>query len=434
MAKLFASEAAHAVARESLSLHGEAGQLTVSAVERHYRDTPLMIIGEGTNEIQRTIIARQLLERYGERMGALTSRAGESEERRQILLAVRQAVDKTVAPLARQTDAYPGELIAQLADLGVLGATIPPDDGGLGLDLETTAMILEELARGSAALAGAVTGHLAAAHTLARFGTTDQRRRFLAAMTRGEVLGEVAFDLEAVAVTPVGDAWGLTGVLPLVENATHATLFVVGAQLETGATCFLIRRDTPGLTVEPPSPTLGERGLDLCDVRLESARIDSASLLGGLAGRGSDQMGMAEAVARLGAAATAVGVAQASFEAALRYSQQRSAFGKPICQHQAVQLKLADMATTITAARLLTYEGAWQLDHEGKDTGVRLAKMFASEVAADVTLEAMRIHGGYGYTAEFPVERYYRDAARLVVVLGGNDGERHVLARRHDVA
>jgi alkylation response protein AidB-like acyl-CoA dehydrogenase len=147
-------------------------------------------------------------------------------------------------------------------------------------------------------------------------------------------------------------------------------------------------------------------------------------------GSAGEALASAGAFARLGVAALAVGVAQAAFEAALRYSQQRSTFGRPICQHQAVQLKLADMATSLTAARLLTYDGARRLDGGGDDVGARLARVFASEVAADVTLEAMRIHGGYGYTAEFPVERHYRDAARLLVSLGGNDAERQALASR----
>jgi alkylation response protein AidB-like acyl-CoA dehydrogenase len=429
MAKLFASEAAHAVAGASLRLSGEAGQLQAFTGERHYRDTPLMIIGEGTNEIQRTIIARQLLERYGERMGALTSRDGESEERRQIVLAVRHFVEKTVAPLARETDAYPAELMTQLANLGLLGATAAPDDGGLGLDLEACAMILEELARGSAALAGIVTAHLAAVHALGRQGTPRQRARILAPLTRGEAIGTLVFGAGQVIAAREGEAWHLSGRVPLVENASHATLFVVAATADGVDSCFLVGRDTLGLTVGLARPVLGARGLDVGDVCFDQARIDAEARLesgdGGVTARDA-----AGAVARLGVAATAVGVAQAAFEAALRYSQQRSTFGKPICQHQAVQLKLADMATAITAARLLTYEGAGQLAREGDDTGVRLAKLFASEVAADVTLDAMRIHGGYGYTTEFPVERYYRDAARLVVSLGGNDGERRVLAGR----
>src|SRR5438128_1745270 len=313
MAKLFASETAQELAVTALSLHGPAGTRADRAVERHYRDTPLMLIGEGTNEIQRTLIARQLAERYGERLGALTSREGEALERRQMVLAVRQVVDKDVAPVCQELDrtgAYPAELVGALADLGVLGAMIPQDWGGLGLDVRTYAMLVEELARGSAALATA------------------------------------------------------------------------GARLAA--------RDVLG------SP-----------------------------GRGDEPIAAALALARLGAAATAVGVAQAAFEAALRYSQQRTAFGKPIAHHQAIQLKLADMATRITAARLLAEAAT---EHGLDADRLKMAKIYASDTAYDVTLESMRIHGRYGYTAEFPVERYYRDAAHLLVTPTGNDAERRALA------
>jgi alkylation response protein AidB-like acyl-CoA dehydrogenase len=432
MAKLFASEAAHVVATASLQLHREAGQLATSTIERHYRDTPLMIIGEGTNEIQRTIIARHLLERYGERLGALTSRESECEDRRQIVLAVRQFVEKTVVPLARASDAYPAEPLAQLADLGVLGATAAPEDGGLGLDLETCAMILEELARGSAALAGIATAHLAATHVVARHGHPRQRARMLPPLTRGDVLATLVFGVGPVTALRTGEQWCLAGRVPFVENTGHATLLLVGATADGAPSSFLVPRDTPGLALEPSGPTLAMRGLDLGDVRFDDVRVNADALVevDGGGDRRDGPMDAAGALARLGAAAMAIGVAQAAFEAALRYSQQRSTFGKPICQHQAVQLKLADMATAITAARLLAYDGARQFDGGGDDTGIRLAKLFASEVAADATLEAMRIHGGYGYTTEFPVERYYRDAARLVVCLGGNDDERQILALR----
>jgi alkylation response protein AidB-like acyl-CoA dehydrogenase len=426
MAKLFASEAAQTVAAAALRLAGADGQLQAAAVERHYRDTPLMIIGEGTNEIQRTIIARQLLERYGERMGALTSREGEAEERRTIVLAVRQFVEKTVAPLAQESAAYPAAAVAQLADLGVLGATAAPDDGGLGLDLETCAMILEELARGSAALAGVVATHLAVVRALARHGTRAQRARWLGRLTRGETLGALLAGAGGITASRDGDAWSLGGGAALVDNAGHASLFLVCAADDRGDACWIVGRGAPGLALHPPPPVLGLRGLARADAHFGTVRVGPDERLGG----GEPSRAEVQGLARLGIAAAAVGVAQAAFEAALRYSQQRSAFGKPICQHQAVQAKLADMATAITAARLLTADAARRLERDGDDTGAGLARIFASEVAADVTLEAMRIHGGYGYTAEFPVERLYRDAACLVVSLGGNDAERDRLARR----
>jgi alkylation response protein AidB-like acyl-CoA dehydrogenase len=432
MAKLYASEVAQQVATDALLLHGEARPLASSSVERHYRDAPLMIIGEGTNEIQRTIIARNLLQRYGERLGALTSRATEPDERKQIVLAVRQFVEKQVVAVAQAPAGYPVETVARLAELGLLGAIVPSEMGGLGLDFTTYAMIVEELGRGSATLAGVVTPHLAAAHAIARFGTPEQRERILAPMTRGEILGSGSFADVApgarLRARRDGSDWVLTGTVEQVENATRVDGVLLFADEGVSTSAFLVGRTGDRLTVGAPAPMLGARGLDLCELTLDGLRCSPAWLLGGVPGHGAAHQREAAAIARLGVAATAVGVAQAAFEAALRYSQQRSAFGKPICEHQAIQLKLADMATTITAARLLTYEAARRLEHDADGIHARMAKLYAAEVAASVTLEAMRVHGGYGYTTEFPVERYYRDAARLILCLGGSDGERTALA------
>jgi len=426
MAKLFASETAQELAVTALSLHGPAGTRADRAVERHYRDTPLMLIGEGTNEIQRTLIARQLAERYGERLGALTSREGEALERRQMVLAVRQVVDKDVAPVCQELDragAYPAELVGALADLGVLGAMIPQDWGGLGLDVRTYAMLVEELARGSAALATVVARHAAVAHALARFGTDEQKHRILAPMASGAALWTWERG-GTVAAARDGDGWRLEGAAPPTDNATRVAGFLVEARAESGSVTLLVGRDTPGVRLGEPLATLGLRGVDPCAVAFAGARLAARDVLGS-PGRGDEPIAAALALARLGAAATAVGVAQAAFEAALRYSQQRTAFGKPIAHHQAIQLKLADMATRITAARLLAEAAT---EHGLDADRLKMAKIYASDTAYDVTLESMRIHGGYGYTAEFPVERYYRDAAHLLVAPTGNDAERRALA------
>ena len=427
MAKLFASEAAQELAVTALRLHGPGGTRADRAVERHYRDTPLMIIGEGTNEIQRTLIARQLVDRYGERLGALTSREGEAPERRQMVLAVRQFVEKQVVPVCQELDGagtYPTDLVAALAGLGVLGAVVPHTWGGLGLDGQTYAMLVEELARGSAALATVVAAHSVAAGALAGFGTDEQKRRILAPMARGEILGTWGRGGTLTALRE-GEGWRLDGDTP-VDNAPRVAGLLVEARVEpTGTTCFLVGRDTPGVRLGEPVASLGLRGVDRCVVAFAGARLGARDVLGA-AGRGDAPIAAALLLARVSAAASAVGVAQAAFEAALRYAQQRTAFGKPIGQHQAIQLKLADMATNVTAARLLTYEAAGEPDTDR----IAMAKIYASEVAADVTLESMRIHGGYGYTAEFPIERYYRDAAHFLVAPTANDAERHALAGR----
>jgi alkylation response protein AidB-like acyl-CoA dehydrogenase len=420
MAKLFASESAQDVAVEALRLHGGAGALAALNVERYYRDTPLMIIGEGTNEIQRTIIARNLLERYGERFGAITSREGESEDVRQMVLAVRQLVDKQVVPVARDLDiahAHPAALVTALGELGILGALADPRDGGLGLDRRTAAMIIEELARGSAALAAIALSHFLAIHAI---GTTASGERLLPAMTRGETLGAVAL-ASGVRAVRAGDDWVLDGETPPIDHAAHAGLVLVEAAAPDGRVWLLVNPDAAGVRVGAPVATLGLRGLDACPVQFEGCRVPSRDLLGG-----AQVSAGVLALSRLGVAAIGVGLAQAAFEAALRYSQQRTTFGKPIAQHQAIQLVLAGMATRITAARLLTYAAAAP---DADDATRLIAKVYASEVAYEVTLDSMRVHGGYGYTSEFPVERYYRDAARLASTPTPNAADRAEIAR-----
>jgi alkylation response protein AidB-like acyl-CoA dehydrogenase len=425
MAKLFASESAHEVAVAAMRVHGETATLARLSVERHYRDTPLMIIGEGTNEIQRTLIARQLVQRHGERLGALTSREGEPDERRQLVLAVRQFVDKSLAPVAAEHDAadrYPEAIVRELAELGVLGAVVDPRHGGLGLDLVTTAMILEELARGWTTVAAAVAGHLATTWALDRLAPPAEREARLPGLARGEPLATAVLT-GGVAARRAGDAWTLAGTTGLADNAPRAHWFAVDAAAPAGGRLVaLIGRDAPGLSLGAPEATLGARGLQpraltLADAPaalvLDAADADAAARLRGFA--------------CLAAAAIAVGLAQAAFEAALRYSQQRTTFGKPLCQHQAVQLKLADMATGITAARLLTYRAG---ECRADPAAAAMARLHASTVAARTTLESMRIHGGYGYVSEFPVERYYRDAARLLFAPVDDDTLRADLAGR----
>jgi alkylation response protein AidB-like acyl-CoA dehydrogenase len=421
MAKLHASETAYTLAVTAMRVHGEAGVLQRHTVERHYRDAPLMIIGEGTNEIQRSLIARQLVERHGERLGALTSREGESEERRQIVLAVRQFVDKSLIPIAAGHDAvgrYPAPIVAELAELGVLGALVDPERGGLGLDLVATAMVLEELARGWTTPAAAVAGHLLATWAIERFAGAGEREAQLPVLARGERLATTVLG-GRITARREGGRWVLDGETSLADNAPRADRFLVRAQAGPGQRLLaLVERGARGLVVGEPEATIGSRGLDPAALRLTTTPAalvldDDDALLG---------------VASVAAAAIAVGVAQAAFEAALRYSQQRTTFGKPLCQHQAVQLKLADMATAITAARLLTEHAA---AGEPFDPAAGMqARLAAAQAAADATLESMRIHGGYGYVSEFPVERFYRDAARLSFVpLDDETLRAHIAAR-----
>jgi alkylation response protein AidB-like acyl-CoA dehydrogenase len=418
MAKLAASEAAQELAATSLRIHGEAGQLTTLTAERLYRDTPLMIIGEGTNEIQRLIIARQVLERGGTAADA----EADSDERR-LVLAVRQVVAKEIVPLVDEHERaglWPEGLMGVVADLGLLGALAPADAGGLGLPLPSAARLLEELARGWTVVAAIVAGQLTVTDTLARSAHREHRGQ-LAAMIRGAVWGAAALGGE-VRARRDGDGWRLGGRAGLVDNAGRAALFLVRVEAEEGARLAVVPRAAAGLGVEPAPPTVGARGLGQGYLSFSDVGLPGAGLLGPEAER------RAGAVARLGLAATGVGLAQAAFDAALRYSRERTAFGQAICQHQAVQLELADMATAIVTARLLTLDAAAALER-GDPWPAAMARIAATETAGRVALDAMRIHGGYGYTNDFPVERYYRDAPRLVLALGGIDREREALGR-----
>jgi alkylation response protein AidB-like acyl-CoA dehydrogenase len=425
MAKLAASETAQELAEAALRIHGEAGQLTTLPAERLYRDTPLMIIGEGTNEIQRLIIARQLLERAGEG-GDLTADAGGDPEARRLVRAVRQVVDKEVSPLAAECERagrWPADIMRTVADLGLLGAPVPSDLGGLGLALPVVTRLVEELARGWTVVAEIALGHLVAVDALARSGDPGWRRR-LGVLTSGERWATFARS-EGLAVTADAGGLVLNGRTSLADNAVHADVFLVLAGGGAGAPlAALVPRAAAGLAVEPGPDTVGARGVGAGYLSFTDVRLPAPSVLGAAASA------RAEALARLGLAATGVGLAQAALEAAVRYARERTAFGRAICQHQAVQLKLADMATAITAARLLTAHAAERLERSGDDVPAAMARLAAAEAASRVSLEAMRIHGGYGYTTDFPVERYYRDAPHLVLALGGPDGERRRLGSR----
>src|SRR5262250_2992899 len=430
MAKLYASESAQEAAAGTLRVLGGRGPATAGIAERLYRDTPLMVIGEGTNEIQRTIIARNLLQRHGERLGALTSLDAEPEERRLMALAVRQLVEREIAPAAVEddrADRFPAASIDKLGELGLFGAVVPSDSGGLGLDGAAYALLAEEIGRGSATLAAVLASHLDAAEAVLRLGGLEQRRRLLPALASGTLRGGTvkSVDGRRPRATRQGDGFIVSGRELVASPGRHANLFVFLAEAEDGVHALLVEAGHRGLELVEPFPTVGRRGGDLWRVELAQCVISGGQVLGG--GRALDAKDLAalDGSSRMRETAAAVGLAQAAFEAALRYSQQRSAFGVPICQHQAIQLKLADMATAIAVSRLLTQRAA----AEGGAVHAGMAWLHAAETASVVTLESMRIHGGYGYTAEFPVERYYRDAAMLLA--SGTDGDeiRHVVAR-----
>jgi alkylation response protein AidB-like acyl-CoA dehydrogenase len=319
-----------------------------------------------------------------------------------MLLAVRQVVDKSVAPVAAEHDRgglVPDEIIAQLADLGIFAALVPPAHGGLGLDPATWTMLIEEVARAWAAPALLAVAQGAVAAALGVAGGDSARH--LAALGRAETLSAVV-PLPAALARREGAECVLDGTTAPIAHAGRTGLLAL--TLVDATAWWLVPASMAGVTVAPAAPDVGLRGAPAATIALRGVRLPVA--------RPSSSAPRLLAVIDLGIGAVAVGLGQAAFETALRYSQQRSAFGKAICQHQAVQLTLADMATRLTAARLLVADAAGRL----ATNAARRARGFAVDAAVGITLDSMRIHGGYGYTTEFPVERYYRDAAALLAM------------------
>ena len=373
-----------------------------------------------------------------------------AEARRQIVSLVREFVRRDVEPVAGQydnDDVYPDELVEKMAHMGLFGITIPEEYGGLGLDYTTLATIFEELSKGWMSLAGVIGTHHVMAYILASFGTEEQRQRLLPGMARGEIRGGLALtepeagsDLQNIQTTAVrdGEEYVLTGRKMFITNAERGSAFAVLVKTDKGATpphrgmsCFVVQKPSAGLSVGQHLDKLGYRGLDTCELVLDGCRVAAENLVGEVEGQGFRQVMSGLETGRINVAARAVGVATAAFDAAIEYAQRREAFGSPIARHQAIQIKLADMATKIQAARLLTYDAAAKKDAgERVDLEAGMAKLFASEVCGEVTLEAMRIHGGYGYIKDYPVERYYRDAPLMIIGEGTNEIQKLVIARR----
>lgn len=370
-------------------------------------------------------------------------------EQEEIVAAVRRFVEREVMPVASELEhrnEYPHGLVEAMRNLGLFGATIPVEYGGLGLDVTTYARIVEELARGWMSLSGVLNTHLMVAYLIRVHGTEEQRQHYLPAMARGDHRGAFCLtephagsDAQRIRTTAVrrGDVYVLNGSKMFITNARTASVYAIAAKTDPkadppyrGISLFLGEKG-PGLTVSRDIDKLGYKGIETCEVHLEDYAVPATRVLGGEEGKGFLQVMSALEVGRVNIAARAVGVATAAFEQAIRYAQQRETFGRPIAQHQAIQLKLADMATKIEAARLLTYRAAEKKDRgERADLEAGMAKLFASETCLEVATEAMRILGGYGYTAEFPVERYFRDAPLMIIGEGTNEIQRLVIARQ----
>ena len=374
----------------------------------------------------------------------------ESEARTQIVTLVRDFVRRDVEPVAGRydnEDIYPHELVEKMREMGLFGVTIPEEYGGLGLDYTTYAMIFEELSKGWMSISGAIGTHHVMSYMIANFGTEEQREQFLPRMAEGELRGGLALtepeagsDVQNIQTTAVkdGEEYVLNGSKMFITHAQNGNAFAVMAKTDTdadppyrGISCFIVEKPAAGFSVGQHLDKLGYRGLDTCELVFEDCRVSADSLVGGVEGQGFRQVMSGLETGRINVAARAVGVATAAFEAAIQYAQRRKAFGVPIAQHQSIQNMLADMGTKIQAARLLTYDAAAKKDAgERVDLEAGMAKLFASEICGQVTLDAMRIHGGYGYTKDYPVERYYRDAPLMIIGEGTNEIQRLVIARR----
>jgi alkylation response protein AidB-like acyl-CoA dehydrogenase len=369
-----------------------------------------------------------------------------SVEERQVVELVRQFVDEAVRPVVRELehgDTYPEALIEQMKELGVFGLVVPAPYGEVQVSAACFALVTEELARGWMSLAGAMGGHSVVCSLLATYGTPEQRARYLPRLATGELRATMALtepgggsDLQAMRTVarPEGDEWVVTGSKTWITNARRAGLVALLCKTDPGADpphrgmSILLVEKGPGLTVQRDLPKLGYKGVESCEIVLDGYRAPRDAVLGGEPGRGFGQMMRGLELGRLQVAGRAVGVARAAFEDAFHYAQQRESFGKPIWQHQSVGNLLADMATRLTAARRLVLFAAERIDSGARaDLEAGMAKLFASEAAMQITLDAVRVHGGYGYSTEFDVERYFRDAPLMIVGEGTNEIQRSVI-------
>jgi alkylation response protein AidB-like acyl-CoA dehydrogenase len=373
-----------------------------------------------------------------------------SPDERDIVGVVRDWVTSAVQPAARDLEhanTYPAEFIQTMQELGVYGLVIPQAYGGAEVSTACFALVTEELARGWMSLAGAMGGHSVIARIISRFGTQEQKDAWLPRMATGEVRAAMALtepsggsDLQAIRTRAARDGAGgyrLDGTKTWITNARMADLTAVLCKTDPDASpasrgiSILLAAKGPGFTVSRDLPKLGYKGVESCELVFDAHHCPAGALLGGQEGQGFRQMMDGLELGRIQVAARAVGVARAALEDSLRYAQQRETFGQPIWRHQAVGHRLADMATAVEAARLLTARAAAALDSGRRsDLEAGMAKLFASEVCLQVTADAIRVHGGYGYSTEFDIERYYRDAPLMVVGEGTNDIQRSVIIRQ----
>ncbi|MGW5382549.1 acyl-CoA dehydrogenase family protein [Nocardia sp. NPDC003963] len=362
---------------------------------------------------------------------------------------VADFVDREVRPVARRlehADTYPELLIEQMKRIGIYGLAIPPPWGEGSVSTVCYSAVTEELSRGWMSLAGAMGGHTVVAKLLLDYGTPEQRDRYLPRMATGELRATMALtepgggsDLQAVRTVArrAGDTYRVTGSKTWISNARRSGLVALLCKTDPAAApahrgiSILLVEPGPGFTVSRDLPKLGYKGVESCELVFDDLRVPTGALLGGVEGRGFGQMMRGLEIGRIQVASRALGVGRAALQDSIRYAQERSAFGTPIWKHQSIGNYLADMATTLTAARQLVHYAARCYDSGARaDMEAGMAKLFASETAMEIALNAVRIHGGYGYSTEFDVERYFRDAPLMLVGEGTNEVQRTVIARQ----
>jgi alkylation response protein AidB-like acyl-CoA dehydrogenase len=386
-----------------------------------------------------------------------------TDEQKAITDMVRQFVDEQIIPKAEHydyEDEFPAPIVEQMKELGLFGVTIPEEHGGMGLDLTTYAMIVEELSRGWISISGIVNTHFIGSYLLMKFGTDEQKERWLPRMATGDLRAafslsepELGSDVQAIKTSArkLDDgAYEINGQKMWVTNGLMSGLVFTLVKTDKdadppykGMTCFIAEKepgvsentgDHAGFTVPPKIKKMGYKGVESTELVFDGYRCPADNILGGeVAGLGQGFIQMMDAleVGRVNVAARGVGIAQRALELALRYSQERKTFGKQIAQHQAIQFKLADMATKVDAARLLTLRAARMKDAgERSDLEAGMAKLFASESGKEVVEDAFRIHGGYGYSKEYEIERLYRDAPLLLIGEGTSEIQRMVIGKK----
>ncbi|MDG3009900.1 acyl-CoA dehydrogenase [Rhodococcus sp. D2-41] len=370
-----------------------------------------------------------------------------NDEELLLVRTVREFVDREVKPAVQRVEhanEYPERWIEQMKSIGIFGLAVPEEFGGTPVSMPCYVRVTEELARGWMSLAGAMGGHTVVAKLLTVFGTEEQQRRYLPPMATGDLRATMALtepgggsDLQALSTVARrdGDELVVTGAKTWISNARRSGLIALLCKTDPDATprhrgiSILLAEHGPGLTVSRDLPKLGYKGVESCELSFDGYRAPATAILGDEPGRGFAQMMKGLETGRIQVASRALGVATAALEDSLAYAQQRESFGKPIWQHQAVGNHLADMATKLTAARQLTRYAAEKYDRgERCDMEAGMAKLFASEAAMEIALDAVRIHGGYGYSTEYDVERYFRDAPLMIVGEGTNEIQRNVIA------